>query len=195
MPTSANSKKPNAPTPASSAYPETITLTGEPVSASSEPACAPKASGIRSWDGDMRRRTAITATTGSSAATAPLTLISAVSTATSSIIRTISRVRLSPARAISSCPAQAVTPVESSPSLTTNSDAMKITVGSPKPASACSRSRTPVAQSESATPSATTATGSRSQTKTTTTAARTRNVIVESLTDGSPRIDGVRMAY
>ena len=45
-----------------------------------------------------------------------------------------------------------MTPVESSPSLTTKSDAMKITVGSPKPASDCSRSRTPVAQSESATP-------------------------------------------
>ena len=159
MPTSANSKKPNRPTPASSAYSETITLTGDPVSATSEPACAPNASGMRIWDGDMRRRTAITATTGSSAATAPFTLISAVSTATSSIIRTIRRVRLSPARAISSCPAQAVTPVASSPSLTTNSDAMKITVGSPKPPSACSRSRTPVAQSESATPNATTPTG------------------------------------
>ncbi len=78
-PTSANSKKPNRPTPASSADSETITLTGDPVSASSEPAWAPKASGIRSCDGDMRSRTAITATTGSSAATAPLTLISAVS--------------------------------------------------------------------------------------------------------------------
>ena len=101
-PTKANSKKPNPPTPASSAYSETITLTGEPVSASSEPAWAPKASGIRIWDGDMRRRTAITATTGRSAATAPLTLISAVSRATSSIIRTIRRARLSPARLISS---------------------------------------------------------------------------------------------
>ena len=158
-PTSAKSKKPNRPTPASSPNSETITLTGEPVSASSEPAWAPKASGSSSWDGDSRSRTAITATTGSRAATAPLTLISAVSTATSSIVSTISRVRLSPAFAISSCPAQAVTPVASSASLTTKSEAMKITVGSPKPASDCSRSSTPVAQSERATPIATTATG------------------------------------
>ena len=74
-------------------------------------------------------RTAITTTTGTSAATAPLTLISAVSSATSAIVRTISRDRLSPADAISLCPAHAVTPVASSASLTTNSEAMKITVG------------------------------------------------------------------
>ncbi len=60
---------------------------------------------------------------------------------------------------------------------------MKITVGSPKPASACSRSRTPVAQSESAVPIATIPTGSRSQTNAITTTARTRKVIVESLTE------------
>ena len=55
-PTRANSRKPNRPTPASSAASETITLTGDPVSATSEPAWAPNASGIRSCDGDMRRR-------------------------------------------------------------------------------------------------------------------------------------------
>ncbi len=58
---------------------------------------------------------------------------------------------------------------------------MKITVGSPNPASACSSERTPVAHSESATPTATTATGRRSQTKTATTAPSTRKVIVSSL--------------
>ena len=56
--------------------------------------------------------------------------------------------RARPAR----CPTQAVTPDASSPSLTTNSEAMKITVGSPKPASACSSASTPVAHSASATP-------------------------------------------
>jgi alkanesulfonate monooxygenase SsuD/methylene tetrahydromethanopterin reductase-like flavin-dependent oxidoreductase (luciferase family) len=45
---------------------------------------------------------------------------------------------LSPIRAISSCPAHDVTPAASSPSLTTKSEAMKITVGSPKPAKTCS---------------------------------------------------------
>ncbi len=100
-PTRANSKNPNRPTPASSAASETITLTGDPVSARSEPACAPKASGSRSWDGDMRIRIAISATTGRSAATEPLTLIIAVRAATSSIVSTIIRARLSPDPAIS----------------------------------------------------------------------------------------------
>ena len=137
-PTSANAKKPNDPTPASPAASDTITFTGVPVSASSDPACAPKATGINSCDGDRPRRTAVTTATGTSAATAPLTLISIVRAATSSIVRTTSRVRLSPARAMSCCPAHAVTPDASSPSLTTNSDAMKITVGSPKPSNAWS---------------------------------------------------------
>ena len=52
----------------------------------------------------------MTTTTGSSAATAPLTLMSAVRPATSSIIRTSRRVRLSPTLAMSSWPAHAVTP-------------------------------------------------------------------------------------
>ena len=39
---------------------ETITFTGVPVSASSEPACAPNASGISSCDGERPSRTAIT---------------------------------------------------------------------------------------------------------------------------------------
>ena len=90
-------------------------MTGVPVSASSEPAWAEKTSGISSCEGGRFSRTAITTTTGSSAATAPLTLISAVSSATSRPVSTSSRVRLSsPAPAISSCPAQAVTPVRSS---------------------------------------------------------------------------------
>ena len=80
-------------------------------------------------EGERPRRIAITTTTGSSAATAPLTLISAVNTATSDIMRTSSRTRLCPAWAINPCPAQAVTPVASRPVLTTNSDAMKITRG------------------------------------------------------------------
>ena len=92
------------------------------------------------------RRTAMTTTTGRRAATEPLRLISAVSTETSSMVRTSSRVRLSPACRIRNCPVQAVTPVASSPALTTNSEAMKTTAGSPKPASAWPRSSTPVAQ-------------------------------------------------
>ena len=101
----------------------------------------------------------MTATTGSSAATDPLTLMRAVRSATSRSMRTSTRALLSPERATSSCPAQAVTPVASSASETTKSEAMKITVGSPKPPSACSSVRTPVAHRESAVPSATGATG------------------------------------
>ena len=116
-----------------------------PVSASNEPACAANTNGISSCEVGRPSRTAVTTTTGNSAATAPLTLISAVSSATTSIVNTSSRVRLSPTRAISSCPVQAVTPVASRPALTTNSEAMKMTAGSPKPASAWRRSRMPVA--------------------------------------------------
>ena len=129
---------------------ETSTFTGVPVSASIEPACAAKTSGIRSCEEFRLSRTAMTTTTGSKAATAPLTLISAVSSATRLIVRTRSRVRLSsPAPRMRSWPAQAVTPVISSPELTTKSEAMKMTAGSPKPPSACPSVRTPVAHSAS----------------------------------------------
>ena len=47
-----------------------------------------------------------------------------------------SRMSLDPAAATSRCPAHVVTPVASSASLTMNSEAMKMTVGSPKPANA-----------------------------------------------------------
>jgi hypothetical protein len=118
---------------------------------------------------------------GTSAATAPLTLSSAVSSATSAIIRTTSRVRLSPADAMSLWPAHVVTPVASSASLTTNSDAMNSTVGSPNPSSARSRSRTPPAQSAIGTATATMAVGTTPDANATIAAARIRYVIVTSL--------------
>ena len=88
----------------------------------------------------------MTTTTGSRAATAPFTLIRAARNATSKAVRTSSRARLfSPAFAISIWPAQVVRPVASSPALTMNSVAMKMTAGSPRPLSASSSDRTPVA--------------------------------------------------
>ena len=111
-PTRANSKKPKGRAPASAAASETTTLTGVPVRASSDPAWAAKATGSSSCDGVRPRRTAITTTTGTRAATEPLGLIRAVSRATTTMVRTSSRVRLAPARAISCCPTQAVTPVD-----------------------------------------------------------------------------------
>ena len=101
MPTSANSKKPKLPTPASSAAPDTITFTGDPVRTSSEPACAPNASGRSSCAGDRPRRIAVTTATGTNAATDPFGLISAVNPATSSIVKTSNFVRLSPASSVS----------------------------------------------------------------------------------------------
>ena len=68
-------------------------------------------------------------------------------------------------------PAQVVTPVESMPSLTTNSVAMKMTTGSPKPATTCSAISSPVAHSASTARIATTPTGSRFQTNRTMTSA------------------------
>ena len=81
-----------------------ITLTGVPVSASSEPACAAKATGISSCDGERRRRTAIRTTTGVSAATEALTVMNAVTRATTAIVSTTTRVRSFPTRAISAWP-------------------------------------------------------------------------------------------
>ena len=128
MPTSANSKNPNVSTPAFFAEAFTITLTGVPVSVSIDPACAPNASGSSSCEVGRPSRIASMTTIGISAATEPLTLISAVSAATSSIVSTISRVRLSPAGVD-----QALTGPDGHAgrvegALTTNSDAMKMTV-------------------------------------------------------------------
>ena len=95
--------------------------------------------GERERQQQLRRRAAAAGppsrpTTGSSAATAPLTLISAVSSATSSIMRTISRVRLSPDARDQLLPGpRRHARSRRAPSLTTNSEAMKSTVGSPKP--------------------------------------------------------------
>ena len=188
MPAIANEKKPNGGSPASVAASDTSTFTGVPVSASSDPQCAEKASGMSSCEGARPRRIAITTTTGSSAATAPLTLISAVSTATSDIMRTISRTRLCPAWAINPCPAQAVTPVASRPVLTTNRDAMKITAGSPSPPSDSWRLVTPVKYSASAVPRATKTTGMRFQTNSTTIAATMAKVSVMLFTLPAPNV-------
>ena len=98
MPTSVNSKKPNGRPPASTAASDTMMFTGVPVSASIEPACAENASGMSICDGGAPTRTATTTTTGISAATAPLTLMSAVSTATSRQMVTSRPARLVPPR-------------------------------------------------------------------------------------------------
>ena len=70
---------------------DTMMFTGDPVSANIEPACAAKASGISSREAGCRVRTAVTTTTGRSAATAPFTLINAVRAAHANIISTSSR--------------------------------------------------------------------------------------------------------
>jgi hypothetical protein len=146
---------------------------GVPVRASREPACAPKARGRSSREAGVAVRIATTTTMGRRAATAPLTLITAVNNATMTIMRTIRRVWLSPARATIHCPAAVVTPVESIPALTTNSAAMKTTVVSPKPANAWSRVMTPVASNVRDAPTATNSTGTRFQMNSATTRART----------------------
>lgn len=103
--------------------------------------------------------------TGVSAAIEPFGVISAVSSATVSMMVTLSTVALLPPRSMTTFPTQAVTPLRSSASLTTNSEAMNAMVGSPKPAKASPSWSTPVAQSARGTRIATTATGSRSMMK------------------------------
>ena len=95
---------------------------------------------------------------------------------------TTRRTRLSPASRSATPPTHVVTPAASSASLTTNSDAMKMIVGSPNPAKASPRSRTPVAHRATGTQRATTITGRRSHTKNATVAPSTIRVITAALT-------------
>ena len=144
MPAIANSKKPKPPSPASSAAFDRSTFTGEPTSVSRPPALAENASGMAICEIGMPTRIAATTATGKSAATAPMKLIAAVKSTQTSMRRTRSRVRLDPAFWIRICPAQVVTPAASRPVLMTNSVAMKMTTGSPRPANAAPASSTPV---------------------------------------------------
>ena len=98
-PTRPNSKNANGLAPASTAASLTMMFTGVPVRASSEPAWAENANGMSIWDGGAPTRVATTTTTRMSAATAPLTLISAVRSATRRQMVTINGVRL-PAAAV-----------------------------------------------------------------------------------------------
>ena len=184
-PTSANSRKPNAPTPASCAASEITTFTGLPVSRSRPPAPPAKANGMSSRDGGNDRRMAITTTMGTNVATEPFKPIKAVRTAASSMVSSRSLRIPDPVRFTNSCPTQVVTPVASSPSDTTNSAAMRMTAGSPKPAKASGRLSTPVANNTRAAPIATTSTGNRFHTNRATTPASVRSVIDSGLTPRS----------
>ncbi len=144
-PTTVKSKNPKLWPPASAAASEAITLIGEPISSSSDPACPAYASGMTSREGGRPVRVASRTTSGSSAATAPVTVISEVSPAASSMARTIGCRSPVPARPVSRRPAQAVSPVACRAALTTNSAATNATTGSPKPANTCPASSTPVA--------------------------------------------------
>ena len=141
---------------------------------------------MRSRPGARPSRTASTTTTGRSAATAPLTLMSALRTATASVMKTMSRVRLSPDLSMSHWPTQAVTPDRSIPALMTKSEATKIVAVSPKPARLCWIVRMPVAQSASAQPTQTAITGSLSQMNRTMTTAMMAKTIQMSV-KGGPR--------
>ncbi len=153
--------------PASTPAFETSTFTGVPVSASIEPACAEKDQRHQQLRGVRFRRTAMTTTTGSKRRHRAVDADQRGRAARpGSMVSNEQARRGFPRRpAMSSWPAQAVTPVTSKPALTTNSDAMKITAGSPRPASAWLSVSTPVAQSASATPIATMTTGNRSTRK------------------------------
>jgi hypothetical protein len=188
IPTRAKEKKENGPDPASCAASETMTLTGLPVSMRSDPALPANASGMSICEGGSWIRVASTMTSGRSAATEPLRVISAVRIAQRTQTATSRRERCVPARATICWPTHVVTPVASIPSLTTNRVAMNITTGSPKPARTAVDDSTPVAQRDSAVRIATTPTGSRFQTKRTTTAARMSRLRVASSIESHPLI-------
>ena len=100
-PASANSKNPKRPSPAAADASDTRTFTGDPVSASMEPELPAKASGIASCDGDCPLRIAMATVMGRSAATEPLSVMSAVRTALIAIVNTSKRLGSSPTCAMS----------------------------------------------------------------------------------------------
>ncbi len=112
-----------------------------------------------------------------------MTAASSAATPTMSVSRPA---RPSDARRSSHCPIHAVTPVASSASLSTKSDAMKSTIGSLKPPSASSSGSTPVAHSATGTNSATTTSGRRFVMKPTTASARIANVATSGSIMGPP---------
>ena len=91
-PISANSGSPNPPAPACTDASWTMTLTGLPDSVGDAPALQANASGTRIRDGRIRARRATATVTGSSAAAAPLTVITALTTAARPV--TVSRMRV-----------------------------------------------------------------------------------------------------
>ncbi len=153
-------------------------MIGLAVSTSNEPADPANTIGISMCAAGTRIRAASTTTMGNSAAAAPFRVISALTTD----VRAITAIRTTagrlPTRASNACPAHVVTPAESIPSLTTKSAAMKMTTGSPKPASAESNGSTPVAYRPSAVSIATEPTGKRFQTKSTMSASRISKLMV-----------------
>ena len=131
--------------PACWAAPATRTLTGDAVKMSRDPALPANAIGISMRAGGRPNRIAITITMGINAAAAPLSVIRALITAAIAITATSATLGRSPMTDSSQRPAQVVTPAESMPSLTTNSEAMKITTRSPNPDRASCTVSTPVA--------------------------------------------------
>ncbi len=144
-PTIEKEKNENPEVPACSAAPETRTLTGDAVRMSSDPALPANAIGKSMRPGVRPRRIAITITIGINAAAAPLSVISALITAAIAMTETTATLGRSPMTESSQRPAHVVTPAESMPSLTTKSEAMKITTRSPNPESATCTVSTPVA--------------------------------------------------
>jgi hypothetical protein len=116
-------------------------------------------------------RSASRTTTGTSAATAPLWLISGLSRAAISSVNRESFNGLDPTARDSHWPTHAVTPAASRPAATTNRPAMKMMTVSPKPENTWSSGRMPEKNNASGTISATSITGRRPQTNRPTTAA------------------------
>ncbi len=186
MPTAAKEKKPNPPVPVSAAASDTITLTGLPVRVSSAPARAVNASGMSTADGGRLVRAAMATSIVSSAGAGPLGVIRAEVTADSASAATSNRVGPGPVRRMRRSPAQAVRPALSSASLTTNSDAMNATIGSPNPATTRSAGSTPLAYRASMEMIATASTGSRLQTNSTMTPATMSRLAAASVMSGRP---------
>ena len=111
--------------------------------------------------------TATTITTGSMAATAPFMPINPLKMAAMIMIATRRQVSFLPVRRIRTCPAHAPTPATSSPVPIASRAAIRMTTGSPKPASTSCAVNMPVKYRASDAQTATIAAGMGFQTKST----------------------------
>jgi hypothetical protein len=127
--------------------PETARFVEVPMSVQVPPRIAPKASGIKSFDGRTRARCAMPKTTGTNIAVVVVFFITEAHPAAVNMISVVSLNSLPPAMRWRRRPTRSTTPVLTSPPVSTKSPAMVMTMSLPKPANASETLSVPVSTS------------------------------------------------